>query len=138
MLNRQRHWIVLVLFLLSFLYNALTWGGLLRMPGMGAAALDSAQREAPLVLVYMRSGEWLAGRGLMVERGERMAQRAFGLAEERVLATPRAAMDILTGDALSSSHRWLKFNHWAAPALLLLGIVLLVRRPRTVHMFGPK
>ncbi len=138
MLKRYRHWIVLVLFLLSFSYNAIVWGGLLRIPELGAAALDSATREAPLVLLYMRSGEWLAGNGLFVDSGESLARRAFGPAEERVLASPRAAMDILTGSAVSSSHRWLKFTHWMAPVLLLLAIFLLARRPKSVHMFGPK
>jgi hypothetical protein len=138
MLKRNRHWIVLILFLLSFMYNAVVWGGLLRIPQMGPAALDSAQREAPLVLLYMRSGEWLAGYGLFVSTGERMADRAFGLAEERIRVSPRAAMDILTGDAMTMSHRWLKVNHWLAPILLLLTILLLWRRPRSVHMFGPK
>jgi hypothetical protein len=138
MLKRHRHWIVLALFLLSFLYNAVVWGGLLRVPEMGAAALDSAKREAPLVLLYMRSGEWLAEQGLFVDSGRRMADRAFGPAEERVSVSPRAAMDILTGEALNSSHRWLKFNHWLAPFLLLLTLLLLARRPKTVHMFGPK
>ncbi|HRQ64729.1 MAG TPA: hypothetical protein PKZ76_07700 [Xanthomonadaceae bacterium] len=138
MLKRNRHWIVLILFLLSFLYNAVVWGGLLRIPQMGPVALDSAKREAPLVLLYMRSGELLAQYGLFVTSGERMADRAFGLAEERLRISPRAAMDILTGDAMNASHRWLKLNHWLAPVLLLLGLFLLWRRPKSVHMFGPK
>lgn len=138
MLKRLRHWIVLILFILSFLYNAVVWGGLLRLPGMGAPALDSAQREAPLVLLYMRSGEWLAGQGLFVGSGERLASSTFGAAEQRVLENPRAAMDILTGRSISGSHGWLKFNHWLAPVLLLLALILFVRRPKSLHMFGPK
>jgi hypothetical protein len=138
MFKRHRHWFVLVLFLLVFLNSAVTWGGLLRHPTMGPAALDAARREAPLVLLYMRSGELLADYGLFVDSGRRMAERAFGAAEERVRASPRAAIDILTGDALGMSHRWLKFSHWAAPLLLVLFLVLLAIRPRAVHMFGPR
>ena len=127
------HHLCLLLLVISFVFNLLLYGGLVRLPE-GKAFRDSARREAPLALLYMSVGEQLVRIPGLGGFAESLALDAYGPLFERVRENPSAAMDLVGNADAGSALGIARFNYWATPGLLLLWIVLFLLRPRDVHL----
>jgi hypothetical protein len=136
-MKRHLHLIALGLFVLSLLYDIVVWGALPRLPGVGAAIVDSAHREAPLATTYIELGRGLDGALAPLQAfGERRLTDALGEGFARIGEDPTVAMDLIFNTTWNLQHRWIKTMYWAAPLLLLVTVLLWLRKPRQVRSFG--
>ena len=125
------------LFLLCFVIDVLTFGGLVREPGIGTAIARSARAEAPLVHTYVVVGMPIATAipGASTA-GQSIADAAFGDAYPQILATPDAAVALLFSASIGPLRALLMLCYWGAPVLLLLTILAWVFRTRHTHLIG--
>ncbi|MFI4969547.1 MAG: hypothetical protein ACHP7D_05035 [Lysobacterales bacterium] len=138
-MKRRLHLIALTLFVITLFYDVVVWGALPRLPEVGASIVDSARREAPLASTYIAIGSGLDGAVPALQAfGEQRLTSAFGDGFERIRGDATVAMDLIFNRTWNSEHRWLKTMYWAAPFLLLLSLVLWVRRPKPVRVFGAR
>lgn len=131
----MRRWLsplVWMLFLAALAACLAFWGGIARMPGVGAQVEHAASRHAFLTATYMAAGkhavallgeeraaQWARGR--VASRGDDIASAPPGLLVERIIG----AMPV-----------WLRAAHHGAPLLLLLGLALHLFRLRPVKLIG--
>jgi hypothetical protein len=126
-----------VLFAVVFLFDLVVYGGLALLPDIGPIVQRSALREAPLALSYMSLGSWLDEKvPALGAWGSNYAQEALQEGFERIRHDPSVAMDLIFSNNWNSKHSWIKFCHWAAPALFIVSLILWARRPKTVRMMG--
>lgn len=137
-MTRVAHWYAIVIFLLALGYDLVVWGAAARLPDdVGKHLLSSAQREAPLVDFYMQVGGPLDQAVPVLDAwGARAANAALAEGFERIKQDPAVAMDLVFSQTWNSHHAWLKFCHWAAPALALISLLLWLRRPKKVRLMG--
>lgn len=128
------HVVAAILFALALFYDLFLWGGLARTDRLGPAVVAAAQREVSLAGFYVPAGRALVGVTGLAEPARDAAQAAFASREESLLKNPAALMDNL----LSDLPFLVKTGYYGAPLLLLVLAVLWWRRPRGVHMIGPR
>jgi len=129
------HVLSLVLFAASLLYNVVVWGGTYYLAEIGAAIIESAQRESPLAATYIAVGG-VIDRAVpsLGEFGASRLTDALGEGFEQVRADPATGMAIVFGSTWNVSHTWLKTMYWSTPLFLLLAAVSWVRRPKQVRV----
>ena len=133
-MNSRLRLVAMVLSTIALFVSLATWAGVRATPGVGPLALASAQREAPLALLYMHGGSWLAGPLGLEDAAVRFAGRRLGAAYPRVEAAPTAAMDIL----LSAMPGMTRASHSGLPLLLVAWALLWFLRPRQVQTIRRK
>jgi len=133
-MNSRLRLIAMVLSTIALFVSLATWAGVAASPRIGPMAFASAEREAPLALLYMHAGSWIAGAAGLDAAAARFAERRLGEAYPRVEAAPVAAMDILL-DAMPGTTR---ASHSGLPLLLLAWAVLWFLRPRQVQTIRRK
>lgn len=120
------------LFLLSLAYCSWGWGGASLIKDLGPVIHAAAQREAPIVAVYI----WVGARSVELLGSEAsanaLAEERFGPARERVLSEPKLAMDDLFNEKFSPGLSWLVRVHWIAPISLLVFLISLWLRPKQI------
>ena len=126
----KAHLIAGLLFVLTLLYDAYLWGGLARSPILGPIVTQGAQREVSLAGVYLPLGRTAVEAAGLVTGATQFAQARFASLEPALLANPAAAMDTLT----SNLPFGVRMGYYGAPCLLLLFVILLWRRPRSLHV----
>jgi len=128
------HVLSLVLFAASLLYNVVVWGGTYYLAEIGAAIIESAQRESPLAATYIAVGG-VIDRAVpsLGEFGASRLTDALGEGFEQVRSDPATGMAIVFGSTWNVSHTWLKTMYWSTPLFLLLAAVSWVRRPKQVR-----
>jgi hypothetical protein len=126
-----------MLFLLCAVIDLLTFGGLVREPGIGSAIAQSARAEAPLLHTYAVLGTPIAKTipGASTA-GQSIADAAFGDAYAQILATPEAAVALLFSASLGPLRALLMLCYWGAPSLLLLTILAWIFRTRHTHLIS--
>lgn len=133
-MKRHLYLVALALFLVTLVYDALVWGALPLLPGVGPAIEDSAHRQAPLASTYIAFGRAADGAvPLLQSFGERRLVDALRDGFPRISEDSTVAMDLIFGTTWNSHHRWLKTMYWAPPLFLLLGLALWLLRPRRVR-----
>jgi len=128
------HVLSLVLFAASLLYNTVVWGGTHYLAEIGAAIIESAQRESPLAATYIAIGGVIDR--AMPSLGEFGASRltdALSPGFELVRADPATGMAIVFDSSWNASHTWLKTMYWSTPVFLVLALVSWARRPKQVR-----
>ena len=124
-----------ILFLLCFVIDLLTFGGMVREAGIGPAIAQSARAEAPLVHTYVVLGTPIvkAIPGASTA-GQSIADAAFGDAYPQILATPDAAVALLFSASIGPMRALLMLCYWGAPVLLVLTILAWIFRTRHTHL----
>ncbi|HEY6940415.1 hypothetical protein [Dokdonella sp.] len=136
-MKRHLHVIVLVLFVSFLLYDMVVWGALPRVPDVGPAIVDSANREAPLAATYVLLGAPLDGALPALQAfGEARVTEAFGEGFPRIREDSTVAMDLIFNTTWNVGHRWLKTAYWFPPLLLVATVIVWLRRPRKVATLG--
>ncbi|MGH9423196.1 MAG: hypothetical protein ACRD3J_24685 [Thermoanaerobaculia bacterium] len=124
-----------ILFLLCLAIDLLTFGGLVREPGIGPAIAQSARAEAPLVHTYVVLGtpivKAIPGSDTA---GQSIADAAFGDAYPQILATPEAAVSLLFSASIGPLRALLLLCYWGAPIFLVLAILAWMFRTRHTHL----
>ena len=133
-MNQRLRLIVMSLSAIALFVSLATWAGVAATPRVGPLAFASAGREAPLALLYMHAGSWIAGHAGLDAAAARFAERRLGSAYPRVEAAPAAAMDILL-DAMPGPTR---ASHSGLPLLLIAWALLWFLRPRQVETIRRK
>lgn len=138
-MKRRLHLIALVLFVLSLLYDIVVWGALPALPDVGASIAASARAEAPLAATYIWLGRPVdAAIPALQAYGAKRLTRAFVEYFPRIRADASVAMDLVFDQAKNSQARSIRALYWAAPAFLLLSLILWGRRPKPVRVFGAR
>lgn len=128
------HLIIGLLFVLALLYDFYAWGGLAKTPAMGPAVGAAASRELALASVYVPTGRVLIDVTGLSGSAAQHAQQAFASLEERLLANPQAAMDIV----VKGMPMLPRAAYYGAPLLLLAFLIAYWRRPRVLHSMGSR
>jgi hypothetical protein len=128
------HVIAGILFALALFYDLFVWGGLARTDRLGPAVVEATQREVSLAGFYVPAGRALVGVTGLADAARDSAQGTFASREDSLLKNPAALMDNLLSDLPFA----VKAGYYGAPLLLLVLAVLWWRRPRSVHMIGPR
>lgn len=136
-MKNRWHVVAFALFVVCFVYDVIVWGSVDRVPTVGSAIADSAGREAPLAATYIAIGRMIDGAvPALGDFGRDRFTEAFGEGFERIRADPTVAMDLIFGTTWNAAHSALKLAYWAAPALLLIAIVLFARRTKAIKTIG--
>ena len=130
----KMHLVAAALLVLALIYDLVLWGGLAKTPALGHLVTQGAQREVSLVGVYLPTGRLLVESTGLSGFASDFAAARFAPLEARLLANRAAAMDTLISDMPFS----VRAPYYGAPILLLLTAFLWWRRPRGVHMVGPR
>ena len=127
-MHRFLAWMFPVLLALMLLCDFALWAGINKGP-VGPEVLRSAQKEAPLALLYTHAGTALYGMLGMDGWATGFAEARAGQAYADVDAVPEAAMDIVLRHL-----SWpMRFAHSGVPWVLLLWGLWYWRRPRQLH-----
>lgn len=136
-MRKRLHLIVTLLFVVVTVFNLVVWGAAPGLPDVGVAIERSAGNEAPLASTYIALGSYLVGWVPTLDRvGAALLTTAVGETFPRLAEDPSVAMDLILSERYNRTHGWLKFFYWAAPALLVLTILLWVRKPKKVSLIG--
>lgn len=129
----KAHILAAIALLLLLGYDLFLWGGLSRTPSLGPLITERVQREVSLASVYLPIGRQLTG-WVGADAARAHAQSTFAPIESRLLANRPAAMDTL----LSELPLMPRLAYYGAPVMLLVFLLFWWRRPRGVHMIGPR
>ncbi|MBS0569452.1 MAG: hypothetical protein JSS28_02500 [Proteobacteria bacterium] len=136
-MRKMWHWWFTLLFVWALAYDLVVWGAAGRLPGIGGQLQDSAQRQALLAHLYMYAGGALdGGVPILDDWGTQRARTALSDGFARIKEDPMVSMDLIFSNTWNSTHAWLKFMYWAAPAFGVIALVLWSRRPRKVSLVG--
>lgn len=135
-LSKNRLALVGTLLLVSVFLNLWFHGGLANTPEVGPHFREAAQREAPLTWTYMLGGDLLTQVGYFRDSGIEWARAAYGPGFPEVIALPATALDVYARENFGSGQRFVGFNYWASPVLLVLYLLLWWRRPKVLHTMG--
>ena len=116
--------------LLASANNLAGWGGVALTPGIGYAAQERSIYGAPLVWTYLNLGEAACSVLGQDARAVALAQGRFGAAYPATRLEPDRTVDLLF-EGMGGLQRLL---HYAAPLLILLGLVLHATGPKPVHL----
>ena len=133
-MRRQIHWVFVVLALLALAVEALAWGGAVNLPGAGAAIRRSIGTEAPIATLYSTIGEALRTVPAMRDYSDAFAADAFVVLDDRILAQPMLATELVFGATTTPRHGRLKWLYYAPWLLLALAGGLFATRPPKVHL----
>ena len=138
-MRRHLHAWIGLLFALVLAYDFVVWGGAARLPEVGAQLQASAKREGPLAYFYMSVGSVIDGaEPALDDWGQQHAEAALAEGFARIKDDPAVAMDLVFSQTWNVHHATLKFFHWAAPVLAVLGLVFWIRRPKKVRLMGSR
>lgn len=136
-MRKRLHVIAGIAFVFVALFNVVIWGAVPRIPDVGEKIRRSANAEAPLAATYIALGSWLDERVPALDAwGRSVIVRAFEPAFERIAQEPVVAMDLILSNTYNRTHSMVRTMYWAAPVLLVLGVILWIRRPKTVSLIG--
>lgn len=121
------------IFIATLIYNLWYWGGASAITDLGPIIRASAEREAPIVNMYLFAGEKILAWSGKTEAAKISAESAFGAARSRLVAQPRLAMEDLFGKRYSSAQAFLLTSHWLCPVSLLVFIITWHRRPKKIQ-----
>ena len=134
-MKRYAHWLVLLLFVLAFLYDAVLWGGAARLPDVGDKLQRTALRQAVLGSVYMSCGAPLLNAVPALDAwGQQHFKDAVYEGFSRIQDDPSVAFDLIFSNNWNAHQRTLRMMYWAPPVLAVLWIVFWVRRPKKVSL----
>jgi hypothetical protein len=138
-MKRRLYLVALALFVLTLLYDFVVWGALPLLPDVGPSIVASARREAPLATTYIAIGSRIDAIFPALQAfGAKRLGDAFGEGFERIRGDSTVAMDLIFNTTWNAEQRWLRTLYWAAPVFLLASLILWVRRPRPVRVFGAR
>ena len=134
-MRRYLHTIVLVIFVVTFLFDAILWGAVPDLPEVGASIAFSAHKEAILASTYMAIGGFIDGAvaGLK-DFGASMMTEALQDGFARIVEEPNVAMDLILSSTFNRTHGWVKSLYWAPPILLVLYAILVALRPKQLKL----
>lgn len=126
--------IALVVGILCLLLDVLVFGSVAaRFP----AIADQARAESLLAHSYnVLGGYLLAWLPSLKGFAGSVADAAFAESYTAVSEFPRAALTHLLEDTSGIARGLVGFCYWGAPLFLVVGLILYVIRPRTVHLIG--
>lgn len=120
-----------LLFLASLSWNLWFWGGLSHLPRLGPALIAAVDKQFTLTATYVGLGQPLLTR---LDR----ARSAAEYSREQLLRSPESLLEGPEGllvdrliAALPASHHW---SHYAAPWLLVFGLVLTWLKPKPLKI----
>lgn len=122
-------WLVTAWMLFQNLY---LWGGLAITPGIGKQLREQASVQSPLVATYA-----FLGRHLLAATG--LEDRAVAHAAERFprqVADTESPPQTLVPRFLAAQSAGEALDHYGAPLLLVLSLVLHARRQKPIRSFG--
>ena len=134
---KRLHWLLLLLFAWALIYDLAVWGAIGRLPDVGDKLHSSLQRSALLATMYMAGGDALdSAVPFLDDWGTQRAQAALAPGIPRMKDDPNVAMDLIFSQNWNSTHAFMKFMYWAAPAFGLAFLVAWTRRPKKVRLMG--
>ena len=134
---KHLHWILLLLFAWALAYDLTVWGAIGHLPDVGSKLHLSAQRNALLASMYMAGGDALdTAVPFLDDWGTQRAQTALADGIPRMTDDPNVAMDLIFSQNWNSTHAFIKFMYWAAPAFGLAFLIAWTRRPKKVRLMG--
>jgi hypothetical protein len=137
-MKRYLHWIALLLLLATLGFDAWFWGGAARMPDVGPILRDNANRQAMLTATYMGIGDVVGMVGSLRDSSNRYAAEALAPIGETLRKEPMLAVDRALAGPGGSGHTLMRILHPLPPVFLLLWIIGLLIRPKTVHLVGSR
>lgn len=117
-----------------FASSLMLWGGLALTPGIGKPLRDQASIHSPLVATYMAIGRLALPPLGLEDRALRRVAASFGPQIADTDSPPQTLVPRFMA-AQSASQR---LNHYGAPLLLVLSLVLHARRQRRIRSFGAR
>lgn len=138
-MTKHLHVIAFVMFLVVLGFNLIVWGAVPSLPDVGPDIERSAGKEAMFASGYIALGRHLdAAVPSLGNYGAKIMTASVGESFARIREQPNVAMDLILSSRYNRTHGWLKFCYWAAPALLVLTILLWARRPKKVRLIGAR
>jgi hypothetical protein len=115
-----------------FARSLLLWGGLALTPGIGKPLREQASIHSPLVATYLAIGRLALPAVGLDDRARRHVAASFGPQIADTDSPPQTLVPRFMA-AQSASQR---LNHYGAPLMLVLSLVLHARRQRRIRSFG--
>jgi hypothetical protein len=115
-----------------FFQNLFLWGGLAITPGIGKHLREQANVQSPLVATYA-----FLGRHLLSVTG--LEEKAVAHAAERFptqIADTDSPPPTVVPRFLAAQSAGEKLDHYGAPLMLVLSLVLHARRQKPIRSFG--
>jgi hypothetical protein len=136
-MRKFAHWWVLLFLLVTFLYDAIVWGGAARLPEIGDKLQHAAQRQAILGSVYMTCGvPLLSAIPALDAWGQDHFQTAVYEGFPRIHEDPSVAFDLIFNNNWNTHHRILRAMYWMPPILIVVWLFFWLRRPKKVSLMG--
>lgn len=139
--RRETPWLLLgsaLLFLISLIFNLLTWGPLSRVPKLGEQMEYRAGMESPLAWTYIKIGRGLAQLTGVPQLQVESVNAAFAGAIAQSMTAPEKVIDLLLAERGSLRASLLPWSHYGCPTFLLLWIVFTLIRPNRLNTYNAR